>query len=183
MDKILDRGGFKIKNWIMSGGSEADSINIDAEEGMERVLGMQWDPKNDKMYFKLNLNFSAKKRKSKSQPNLSPETILDGIPAELSKRIMLSQINGIYDPRGLLAPFTVRAKIMMRKLWARDKRLDWDDPIPSELRDEWAKFFLDMFAIENLQFERYYSQMALWTYLLPLPMLSGNWNPAGLNVD
>ena len=107
MDKILDRGGFKIKNWIMSGGSEADSINLDAEEGMERVLGMQWDPKNDKTYFKVNLNFSAKKRKIKSQPNLSPETILDGIPAELSKRTILSQINGIYDPRRLLAPFTV----------------------------------------------------------------------------
>ena len=38
-------------------------------------------------------------------------------PQQLTKRMLLSQINSVYDPLGLAGPFTVRAKILMRHLW------------------------------------------------------------------
>lgn len=63
----------------------------------------------------------------------------------LTKRMVLSQVNGIYDPMGLVSPFTVRAKIMLRKLWAQDKKLDWDDAMPERLRREWVTFFEELF--------------------------------------
>ena len=39
------------------------------------------------------------------------------IPEVLTNRMILSQVNSIYDPLGLDGPYTVRAKILMRKLW------------------------------------------------------------------
>ncbi|KAK3745438.1 hypothetical protein QZH41_005086 [Actinostola sp. cb2023] len=68
--------------------------------------------------------------------------------------MVLSQINGIYDPLGLAGPFTVRAKIMMRKLWVEQPHLDWDDPIPEERQKEWIQFFKDLFDMEKTTFRR-----------------------------
>ena len=45
--------------------------------------------------------------------------------------MILLQINGICNSVGLIAPFTVRAKILV-KLWQRSKQIGWDDPIPTE---------------------------------------------------
>jgi hypothetical protein len=68
--------------------------------------------------------------------------------------MILSQINGIYDPLGLASPFVVRAKIMMRKLWISDPKLDWDNPIPEKCQENWIKFFQDLFKKETIHFER-----------------------------
>ena len=82
------------------------------------------------------------------------DQIPDGIPVKLTKRMILSQINSVYDPLGLAGPFTVRAKIAMRQLWASDPKPDWDDPISNEHREDWIKFFLDLFDMNDVKFER-----------------------------
>ena len=61
-----------------------------------------------------------------------------------TKRSMLSIINSIYDPLGLINPFTIRAKILMRKLWAQNPKIDWDDNLPKEIEQEWEEILLDM---------------------------------------
>ena len=53
----------------------------------------------------------------------------------ISKRQILAIVNGIYDPLGLISPFTARAKVLMRKLWTH-KTIDWDNPIPESLQKE-----------------------------------------------
>lgn len=68
--------------------------------------------------------------------------------------MVLSQVNGIYDPMGLVAPFTVRAKIMLRKLWGQDEKLDWDDAMPERLRREWVTFFEELFKLKGVEFSR-----------------------------
>ena len=68
--------------------------------------------------------------------------------------MILSQINSMYDPLGLAGPFTVRAKILMRRLWASDEKLDWDDPIPEETKQQWLTFFDDLTEMNNVRFER-----------------------------
>ena len=59
---------------------------------------------------------------------------------------------GIYDPLGLVSPFTLQAKIYLRETW--QLKLDWDDPLPACLHKKWIKFFTDMFLLETLQYPR-----------------------------
>ena len=80
----------------------------------------------------MHLNFSRKRRGIHISPNLSPEQLSIETPAALKKRMVLLQMNGVYDPMGLIALFTVRAKILMRKLWQVPKQIGWDYPIPTE---------------------------------------------------
>lgn len=166
IDGILENGGFKIKGWTRSGENQGKEQNDHPENqeqdqvhvltshdpvGLERVLGMNWNPVKDVLCYQVKLNFSKKRRKIHTQPNLAQQQIPSSIPEILSKRLILSQVNGIYDPMGLMSPFTVRAKIMLRKLWGRDEKLDWDDAIPDRLRQEWLNFFQELFELEKIE--------------------------------
>ena len=68
--------------------------------------------------------------------------------------MILSQVNSIYDPLGLAGLYTVRAKILMRKLWTYETKLDWDDPIPEEYGKEWMTFFDDLPEMEKITVKR-----------------------------
>ena len=118
------------------------------------MLGVQWNSAVDEFCFITSINFSPKRRKIRDGPNLTVDQIPHSIPIGLTKRMILSQVNGIYDPLGLATPFTIRAKIMMRRLFTEQKQLEWDDAIPEEYRDEWAQFFREMFNMEKIQFDR-----------------------------
>ena len=116
---------------------------------------MHWNPAEDTLEFKVKLNFSPKQRKVKTGPDLSLQQFQDNLPIVLTKRMILSQVNGIYDPLGLLTPFTIRAKVMMQNLWKnKNKELGWDNALPTEIKDEWNQFFVEVFAVENLSFKR-----------------------------
>ena len=64
----------------------------------------------------------------------------------------MSILNGIYDPLGLITPFTVKGKILMRKLWML--KLGWDDQIPSDVSSECLDFFEAMLEIPSIKFGR-----------------------------
>ena len=75
------------------------------------------------------------------------------MPTIFTKRKILSQINGIYDPLGLAKPFTMKAKLFMRQLWnVEGKSLDWDD-VPSKLKKDWICFFKELFDMERISLD------------------------------
>ena len=120
-----------------------------------KVLGLVWNPKLDTFKFTVRLNFSPKRKKQRTGPDLAIEDIPSEIPVCLTKRMILSQINGIYDPMGLASPFTVKAKIFMRNLWSGEsKKLGWDDCIAVTRRQEWISFFKELFMMEEISFNR-----------------------------
>ena len=157
IDEILGKGGFKIKEWIASGDANDQRCNatIDQKEVklitkteeenvfQERVLGMKWDTENDSLMFTFK-NFDI-------QDGISYEVSTD---VTITKRKILSIVNSIYDPLGLLTPFTVKAKIILRTLWARSPKLDWDDPVPEELRKNWREILKQINQIKYISFHR-----------------------------
>ena len=85
---------------------------------------------------------------------LANNAISETPPQQLTKRMLLSQINSVYDLLGLAGPFTVRAKIPMRHLWGSDRKLDWDDPIPEENNENWITFIKDLQDMNQIRFMR-----------------------------
>ena len=158
IEELVKKGGFNIKCWTTSRG--CTSFNKEAavidptSTTKEKVLGVLWDPVEDNLLFKVKLNFSSKRKGLRSEPDLKQEEIPQRVPTHLTKRTVLSQINGIYDPLGIAGPFTVKAKIMMRNLWVDSPKLDWDEPIPESCQSEWLKFFKDLFEMEHTTFKR-----------------------------
>ena len=144
-ESILAEKGFKIKEWILSG-QKANTqttkdqkavqtlLNKHTEYETEKVLGMEWDTETDSIKFKLK------------RLNLAKQ--------ETTKRECLSTIYSIYDPLGLLAPITIAAKIILRKVWASQPQIDWDDPLPKEIQKDWDSFREILSYIPEVVFER-----------------------------
>ena len=157
ISKILKEADFHIKDWVISSDKH---IPVDFElfhflDGVERVLGMSWVPYGDYFRYAVKLNFSKKKNKIRTEPDLSSaDEIENKIPVNLTKRMILSQLNGIYDPLGLVSPFVIKGKILLRKLWVDSENSDWDHPVSEKMRQEWVRFFEEMFQLPELLFER-----------------------------
>ena len=143
---LLKPGNFHVKRWNISG----DRKSLTKDNNI--VLGVLWQPSSDTIHFDMRLNFSKKVKKQRIGPDLTKMDIPDKIPSKLTKRIVMSQLNGIYDPLGLLVPFTIKGKILMRDSWAR--KLDWDTELTSDEANKWINFFTEMLEVTHIKFSR-----------------------------
>ena len=141
IESILEKGGFKMKEWIYSDDQLASEETI-LPSPTEKVLGITWSPSTDQLQFKVKMSLSPKKKRKTTHPIL--ENSISNLLESLTKRAILSQVNSIYDPLGLAGPFTIRAKILMRELWIKEPNLGWDETIPPDYKRAWSTFFKDM---------------------------------------
>ena len=98
-----------------------------------RALGTRWDAQSDT----LGLAYAHVE---------SPNT-------PLTKRGVLAKLASLYDPLGWSSPFTVRAKIIWQRTWARG--LDWDMALPTDIASEWSKWELELVALKLFAVPRY----------------------------
>ena len=140
-EKAIIKGGFEVKEWMFSSFiGRQEKTNILIEEQTEKILGVNLSQSEDQLCFEVKFNFTTKqKHTSKSRNDIATQK-----PQQLTKRIIMSQITSVYDPLGLAGPFTVRAKILLRRLWGTEPKLDWDDPIPEQNQQNWSIFFTNL---------------------------------------
>ena len=149
IDKILETGGFRVKEWISNKTlNEGDSkqemaIKMLEGDGKENVLGLEWKPKADKLSFKVKVDLSNIKNE---------EDQLKLVRPLLTKRTILSRIARIYDPIGFAAAFLIRAKIGIQELWLMGQ--NWDQKLPEEIRKKWSEFFKELEHLNAVEFPR-----------------------------
>ncbi|XP_031573598.1 uncharacterized protein LOC116307470 [Actinia tenebrosa] len=126
-----EEGGFQVKYWTLSREFNQDydtqTLPNERDSSTEKVLGVVWGLIKDQFYFRVRLNSSPKKKKLRSEPDLSVEQSPENVPEPLTKRMILSQVNGIYDQLGLAEKF----------------------------KSEWLQIFRHLFDMENISFNRY----------------------------
>ena len=104
MTELLRREGFKLQKWLTNDPKVLDTIPLEDRSPSflelcenklptDRALGVTWDGQEDVF------NFNA--------PKQEPAT---------TKRTILSQAFSVWDPRGLLLPFSIRSKIILQNL-------------------------------------------------------------------
>ena len=123
IDEVLSLGGFTIKGWTSTSSNISSTEQqakvvvtlIEKDDGKEKVLGIIWNPVEDRIYYNAKLNFSKRVANLYIERDLLLERLPEGIPSVLTKRQILSQINGIYDPLGLMSPFVIKGKMLLRE--------------------------------------------------------------------
>ena len=155
-ENILSQGNFRVKHWIVSGHCKNCQINVVSSDS-EKILGLNWNPVEDFFSFTVKVNFSYRVRKIRSGPNLKSHDIDDKFPEVLTRRMILSQIASLYDPLGFAVPVTLKGKILMRSMIAKENSnggIKWDDPLDSDVVKEWKIFFKELYGLERLTFKR-----------------------------
>nr|CAI5846002.1 unnamed protein product [Callosobruchus analis] len=122
---ILKEYGFVLRKWvanepqILSVEDHTVSKNHEIKRGNEaqKTLGLLWQSNHDVLNYTVN----------------------NGRVRSVTKRAVLSMISQIFDPLGLIGPTTIQLKILMQQLW--QSKLDWDDSLPVDLLNTWAKTY------------------------------------------
>ena len=146
IDEVLESGGFHIKKWTtnasMNEGKTFDEHALgDSKDNTENVLGAAWIPKEDKLSFKIKADTAD------AMIGKSPT-----VQFKLTKRNLLSKLAAIFDPIGIGAAITVKAKIALQELWQLG--LDWDDDIPHTAKEKWTRIFEDLAKLNDVKFDR-----------------------------
>ncbi|XP_014824793.1 PREDICTED: uncharacterized protein LOC106904820 [Poecilia mexicana] len=76
-----------------------------------------------------------------------------------TRRGVLSTVNSIFDPLGLLAPITICGRALLREL-ATDQN-EWDNPLPEEKREKWESWRDSLQDLKQLHIPRMYTQTSL----------------------
>ncbi|KAI5631391.1 pao retrotransposon peptidase domain-containing protein [Phthorimaea operculella] len=143
--ELFKRGGFNLTKWISnsqkfleqipkdSRASKTLSFDADADPHT-KIIGLHWNPVEDNFFFS-----------AKSAP-LNSET-------QYTKRSVLSTTASLFDPLGLLAPAVALMKLIIQECWRRS--LDWDEPLPIDLKNIWEKILHELPCLSKLKIPRY----------------------------
>ncbi|XP_055604180.1 uncharacterized protein LOC129752424 [Uranotaenia lowii] len=150
LDKAAKAGGFRLRKFasncaeVLQGLSQ-DSVAIEEssdeseKDPSMKILGLTWLPKSD--VFKYNFNI----------PEIPKSSVL-------TKRKVLSVLATLFDPLGLLGAAITTAKIFMQQLWtlrnSDDQRLDWDQPLPPTVGEDWLKYYEQLVSLNNIRIKR-----------------------------
>ncbi|XP_044174392.1 uncharacterized protein LOC122958023 [Acropora millepora] len=145
--ELLARGGFRLTKFMSNsryvlaqlppkdilstpGISQPFDLDLDSLP-VERALGVLWNVEQDTLEIKV-------------------------VPKQLAptKRGILKQISTIFDPLGLVAPFVLRAKLILQELWRLG--FDWDKPISGPLLDAWEAWKAELPLLATLSVPRCY---------------------------
>ncbi|XP_065195843.1 uncharacterized protein LOC135827242 [Sycon ciliatum] len=97
-----------------------------------KCLGLAWDTKED------TLNVIS--------PNVAHKHAN-------TKRSIISAAARFYDPVGYLSPLFVRAKLLIQDIWKA--KLDWDDPVPNSIADDWQAIAQDLDKADTFKLHRF----------------------------
>ena len=117
---------------ILSSPGISQPFDLDLDSlPVEKALGVLWNVEQDTLEIKV-------------------------VPKQLAptKRGILKQISTIFDPHGLVAPFVLRAKLILQKLWRLG--FDWDKPISGPLLGAWEAWKADLPLLVTLSVPRCY---------------------------
>ncbi|XP_017494215.1 PREDICTED: uncharacterized protein LOC108382340 [Rhagoletis zephyria] len=131
-EAIFAKAGMNVRKW-RTNLKELDQLWSPDASNIVKLLGHLWTVAVDT--FSLTVNISPEVHHS-----------------VLTKRLFASLLSRIYDPLGLVSPYIIYLRLILRKLWAHS--LEWDEPVPDELRKEALAAVRDVHLVNQLSFAR-----------------------------
>ena len=143
---LLHLGGFKLTNFVGNVPDLADRIDgspqstepkiiVSCEEDSLHVLWLKWDHTNDTLVVSRGTSCAITK--------------------SLTHRLVLSLVSKVFDPIGLVAPFTVGARLLFKDIW-RVTGQQCDDELPQDMVQRFLVWSVDLPKLENIKIPRSY---------------------------
>ena len=138
--KLVAEGGFRLTKWVSNCRDVLETIpeserapnqfSVDlCASDSETVLGNKWNIQTDELTYDVTIR-----------------------EKKVTKRGILSNVNGVFDPLGLIAPFVLLGKQLLQELTRL--KLGWDDPIPDSLSDKWESWLASLRDLHEMKIPR-----------------------------
>ena len=134
----FNEAGMDLRDWNSNNSDARKRFSENREDDLptsETVLGLRWNLETDNI-------------------SINVERILDLVgQIPKTKRKFWRFISKLYDPLGLLAPYTVIAKLLCRLVSSSCK--GWDSILPKDLAEKVGKWMNDFIHVADIQLPRY----------------------------
>ncbi|XP_062538388.1 uncharacterized protein LOC134206676 [Armigeres subalbatus] len=148
---VHGNGGFKLHNWRSNSGAVLemlDEVQVESDKQInltdgvktERVLGMLWSPSNDELSFSTQMSEEV-------------QTLIR-TATRPTKRQVLRCVMTLFDPLGLLSPFTIHGKVLIQDLWRAGTA--WDEQVSEDVYAKWHRWVQMIGYIAEIRIPRCY---------------------------
>ncbi|GFU17451.1 integrase catalytic domain-containing protein [Nephila pilipes] len=72
---------------------------------------------------------------------------------KITKRFLLQAIGKIFDPLGLISPFTIRMKCLIQELWKN--KITWDEELLPKIVERWVNWSKELPLLNKLRIPRF----------------------------
>ncbi|XP_074041967.1 uncharacterized protein [Leptinotarsa decemlineata] len=130
---IMAEGKFDLRGWEFT---RKDSNYNNEDVVPLPVLGLMWDPVRDTL-------------------NFNPSCLKEMISQEeyITKRIILSMAQRVFDPIGSMFPATLVPKLLLQEFW--NKNLTWDEPVDEDTSVEFRNWFHELPSLLEIAIPRW----------------------------
>jgi hypothetical protein len=87
----------------------------------ESALGLKWDVEEDAFVWELD-----------------SEALVRAQRKALTRRGVLAVVSSLFDPLGMIAPYVMKAKLLLQELCRR--KLEWDEEINESEKKQWLRW-------------------------------------------
>ena len=159
-----------VDDWLSGADDEVEGCDmmVEAEDVMKQA-GMvltKWGSNSDAVSHMIYSEYEGKYQGADSLKVLGMRLLssadcfsFDGVAissqAVITKRVVLSHLARLYDPLGLLTPFTMSAKILFQDIWKLG--LGWDDEVPPEIEGQFHQWLDGLALLKQWQVPRSYT--------------------------
>ncbi|GFV34566.1 integrase catalytic domain-containing protein [Trichonephila clavipes] len=126
---IMSEGCFNLRIFE----SNVASKSVDKHSGETFILGIIWDLDNDVL--KCCTNFDS----------LTCEV-------KITKRLVLSTVQKVFDPIGMLAPSTLLPRLLLQEIWKMKRA--WDQELPQNIVNKFMKWFNEIQILKGISVPR-----------------------------
>ena len=145
---MMKKVGLKLKTIIILHSKDQEALS----KLSDKVLGCLYDLMQDLIGVKFSFNPAKKKKGAKVKPDLTLQDVDAFIKSPQTRRYLLSISNGVYNPLGLAAPYTIKLKLLMKDTLSVENPGDWDSPVSSKLIKEWSSAVKEGISQDSLWF-------------------------------
>ena len=139
--KVLATGGFNLTKWSSNSQQVLDLLNPDirfnpktSAPQSQKVLGLPWFPEADTFVIEQKLFHKIK------------------LDEKTSQRKLLRFVASIFDPLGIIAPFTIRFRKVLQAAWNHGPK--WDKPLQLDENSDFENLKKELSSFKDVHLPR-----------------------------
>ena len=144
--ELWAKGGFRLTKWysndreVLASIPESERaksvVDLDMDKlPTESALGLKWNTEDDSFVWDVAEKLS---RFLKTEP--------------VTRRDLVSAVYSLFDPLGFIAPYMMKAKLLLQMLVR--KGVGWDDPLGEDERAQWRRWLDDLPKLSEIRVTR-----------------------------
>ena len=136
---LLKLGGFRFTKFVSNVPDVATAPDPDNRESNSSVKDICASP--DQSSHVLGLKWDQVVSRGVDRP----------LDKAITQRTVLSFVSSVFDPIGLVAPYTVKARLLLKDIWRK-----WDDDLPQEIKKQLLEWHSRLHLLGSLTIPRSY---------------------------